>query len=217
MDSFELNKILGAVLFTCLVLLSLNIASGAIFSPPKPKKPGYEIAVREQPAAQAKGEAQPKEEPIETLLAKADPNKGKATAKICQTCHTFEKGGPNHIGPNLWGIVGRPRASHPGFNYSAAMKAKGGTWTVDEINKFIHNPRGYIPGTLMTFAGLSRATDRANVIAFLNTLSDNPKPLPTAKAAPEGGKTAEDKAKGGNAPESKTPAPQGNQAPAKPQ
>ena len=82
--------------------------------------------------------------------------KGQATAKQCQACHTFEKGGPNRVGPNLWGIVGRPRASEAGFNYSAAMKAKGGKWTFDELNKFLANPRGYIPGTNMTFAGLSR-------------------------------------------------------------
>ena len=106
--------------------------------------------------------------------------KGQATAKQCQACHTFEKGGPNRVGPNLWGIVGRPRASEAGFNYSAAMKAKGGTWTFGELYAFLANPRGYIPGTAMTFAGLSRGQQRADVIDYLHTLSDSPMPLPKA-------------------------------------
>ena len=102
----------------------------------------------------------------------------------CQACHTFEKGGPNPVGPNLWNVVNRPRASEPGFNYSGAMKSKGGNWTFDELNKFLANPRSYIPGTNMTFAGLSRAEPRADVIDFLHTLSDNPAPLPKAAENP---------------------------------
>ena len=108
--------------------------------------------------------------------------KGQATAKQCQACHTFEKGGPNRVGPNLWGIVGRPRASEAGFNYSAAMKAKGGTWTFGELYAFLANPRGYIPGTDMTFAGLSRGQQRADVIDYLHTLVGQP------AAAAEGGR-----------------------------
>ena len=122
-----------------------------------------------------------REEPIEQLLAHADVSRGEMTAKQCQTCHTFDKGGPNRVGPNLYGIVGRPRASEPGYNYSEAMKAKGGEWTIDELNKFLANPQGYIPGVNMRFAGLPRDNQRADVIDFLNTLSDNPQPLPVAK------------------------------------
>jgi cytochrome c len=182
MDSFEINKVLGAVLGTCLVLLAVNIAAGAIFAPKKPAKPGYEIAVKqEQP--EDHGAAPAKEEPIEALLASASAERGANTAKQCQACHTFEKGGPNRVGPNLWGIVGRPRASHAGFNYSAAMKAKGGSWTIDDLNHFLTSPKGFIPGTLMTYAGLSRGTQRADVIAYLNTLADNPQPLPKAAQA----------------------------------
>src|SRR4051812_22162053 len=159
MNSFELNKVLGALLATCLILLSLNIGAGALFAPGKVDKPGYNIAVKEG-AGEAAGAAKEAEQPIENLLAAASVEKGEATAKQCQACHTFEKGGPNRVGPNLWNVVNRPRASEAGFNYSAAMKAKGGNWSFDELSKFLTNPRGYIPGTNMTFAGLSRETQR---------------------------------------------------------
>ena len=183
MNSFELNKVLGAILGTCLIMLALNIAAGALFAPEKPAKPGYVIAVKQEGAE--KPAAPAPEQPIEALLASASVERGQQIAKQCQACHTFEKGGPNRVGPNLWGIVDRPRASHPGFNYSASMKAKGGNWTFDELNKFLSHPQGYIPGTAMTFAGLSRETQRADVIDYLHTLADNPVPLPkAAEAAP---------------------------------
>src|SRR5215813_12285073 len=181
MNSFELNKILGAILGTCLIMLALNIGAGAIFSPEKPAKPGFNIAVKEQAEGEKAGQAKEPEQPIETLLAKGSVEKGQATAKQCQACHTFEKGGPNRVGPNLWNIVGSPRGeARGGFNFSAAMKAKGGTWTFDELNKFLTNPRGYIPGTAMTFAGLPRGEQRADLIDYLHTLADNPVPLPKA-------------------------------------
>jgi cytochrome c len=215
MNSFELNKILGAILGTCLIVLALNIGAGAIFAPEKPAKPGYAIAVK----ATAEGgapEAKAPEKPIAELLAHADVTKGQATAKQCQACHTFEKGGPNRVGPNLWGIVGDERGKdRGGFNFSAAMKAKGGTWTFDELNKFLTDPRAYIPGTAMTFAGLSRDQQRADVIDFLRTQSDNPLPLPkVAEAAPakapDAGKPGE-AAKPAEPPKAAAPAP----APAK--
>jgi cytochrome c len=180
MNSFELNKILGAILGTCLIMLALNIGAGAIFAPEKPGKPGYNIAVKEPAEGEKAGAAKEPDQPIETLLAKASVEKGQATAKQCQACHTFEKGGPNRVGPNLWNIVNRTRASEAGFNYSAAMKGKSGNWSFDELNKFLANPRSYIPGTNMTFAGLSRAEQRADVIDYLHTLADNPVALPKA-------------------------------------
>ncbi len=182
MNSFELNKLLGAILGTSLIVLALNIGAGAIFAPEKPAKPGYDIAVKDHAEGGAATAAKEPEQPIETLLAYASTEKGQATAKQCQACHTFEKGGPNRVGPNLWGIVDRPRASEAGFNYSAAMKAKGGKWTYDELNKFLTNPRGYIQGTAMSFAGLAREQQRADVIAYLRTMADNPVPLPKAAA-----------------------------------
>jgi cytochrome c len=180
MDSFELNKIIGAVLATCLCVLALNITAEAIFAPVEPAKPGFEIDVKAKPAAGPADKPAP-EEPIEKLLASASVERGQTIDKQCQACHTFQKGGANGIGPNLYGIVGRPRASEPGFVYSDAMKAKGGDWTIDELDKFLANPRGYVPGTKMNFPGLPRGNQRADGIAYLNSLADNPKPLPVAK------------------------------------
>jgi cytochrome c len=189
MDSFEFNKVAGAVLGTCLFVLALNITAGAMFSAPKPAKPGFEIAVQEHPAGGAGGAPAVQEEPIEKLLASADPGRGENSAKKCQACHTFNKGEPNRVGPNLYGVVGRDRASASGFNYSAAMKAKGGKWTIEELNAFLTNPRGTIPGTSMSFAGLPRGSERADVITYLNSKSDSPAPLPKAAEAPSGSKT----------------------------
>jgi cytochrome c len=184
MDSFEINKILGAVLGTCLFLLAVHIASGAIFNSATPAKAGYEIAVEEKPAHG--GAAAPaKEVPIAQLLASASAEQGAQTAKVCLTCHNMAKGQGNKVGPDLYGIVGRAVAGEPGFNYSAALKAKGGTWTFDALNPWLANPRGDVPGTLMTFGGVTSEKQRADIIAYLNSNSDNPLPLPkTAEAAP---------------------------------
>jgi cytochrome c len=180
MNSFELNKILGALLGTCLILMAIHIASGAIFSTPAPAKPGYEIAVKEEKPAGGEA-AKPAEQPIETLLASASAEHGAQVAKQCTICHNLQEGQGPKVGPDLYGVVGRQIASKPGFNYSSALKAKGGTWTFDELNKWLLDPRADVPGTAMTFAGLPNEKQRADVIAYLNTLSKNPEPLPTAK------------------------------------
>jgi cytochrome c len=128
------------------------------------------------------------------LLAAADPAAGKAKTTQCAACHTFDKGGPNRIGPNLYGIVGDQIAhDRGGFAFSQALTAKGGTWTIDNLNAWLWKPQNFAKGTKMTFVGLPKPQDRANVIAYLNTLSDSPKPLTSlepAAAAPAAGAPA---------------------------
>src|SRR5436305_892416 len=163
MDSFEINKILGAFLFTCLCLLSLNIGAEAVFHPAKPAKPGFEVAATEAAGGAETGPAKEPAEPIEKLLASATVDKGANSAKKCAACHTFGKGEPNRVGPNLYGVVGRPKATEAGFDYSPALKSKGGNWTVDDLSAFLTNPRAYAPGTKMSFAGLPRSSGAALV------------------------------------------------------
>jgi cytochrome c len=171
-----MNKVLGAVLGTCLGIVSLNIAAGAIFAPGQLAKPGFEIEV---PKGGTPGETKPPEEevPLNELLAKADVGRGADSAKKCAACHTFDKGGKVIQGPPLWGIVGREKASWPGFNYSPAMKTMSGIWTIPDLFKFVANPKAVVPGTLMAFAGISRPQERADLMAYLNSLADNPPPL----------------------------------------
>ena len=181
MNSFEINKILGALLATCLFLLAVHIASGAIFTPPVPAKPGYEIAVKEEQPGQGKGEAAPAAQPIENLLGSASVDHGAQLAKQCQICHNLQEGQGPKVGPDLYAVIGRKIASAPGFNYSAALRRMNAAWTFDELNKWLTSPRAMVPGTAMTFAGMQNEKQRADLIAYLNTLSKNPLPLPTAQ------------------------------------
>ena len=186
MNSFEINKILGALLGTCLVLVAVHIASGAIFYPAPPAKPGYVIAVKQETQGGA-APAAPAETPIDTLLASASSERGTQTAKQCQACHNFQEGQGPKVGPDLYGVVDRPIASVSGFNYSSALKGAaqklGGKWTFDALNKWLTKPSAVAPGTAMTFAGLSNEKQRADVIAYLDTLSSHPVPLPKAQGA----------------------------------
>jgi cytochrome c len=180
MNSFEINKYLGALLGTCLILLAIHIFSGAIFSSPAPAKPGYEVAVKEEKAGPGEA-AKSAEVPIDTMLASASVEHGAQVAKQCGACHNFQEGQGPKVGPDLFGVVGSHMASKAGFNYSAALKAKSGdTWTFAELNKWLKDPRADVPGTAMTFAGLSSEKQRADVIVYLNSLSKSPLPLPAA-------------------------------------
>ncbi|MBL8584624.1 MAG: cytochrome c family protein [Rhizobiaceae bacterium] len=187
MNSFELNKMIGALLATVFIVLSLGIVSNAIFAAPVPEKPGYAIEAAESSASEAGGEAAPAES-ILPLLASASIDNGMAQFKKCQACHTGENGGPNKVGPNLWNIVNRPIASHEGFSYSSAMKefSQGGSvhWDFEHLDHFLLSPKGLVKGTAMGFAGLKKLQDRADLVAYLHTLSDSPAPFPDASAAP---------------------------------
>ena len=182
MDSWTFNKIAGAVLGTALFVFGLEAVTGVIFhpTPASADKPGMAIEVAEAtppagedaaPAAEATS--------IGTLLASADATKGAAEAKACQACHDLAKGGPNKTGPNLWDVVERPIGKHEGYSYSGGFAEKNGeNWTYDHLNTFLTNPKGFIGGTKMAFGGIKNDAKRANLIAYLATLSDSPKPFP---------------------------------------
>jgi cytochrome c len=193
MDTLEWNKIVGAVLVGGLVsMVSGTLAHFLV----NPGTHGSEVAtVSGGPAAAPPAPAAV--EPVSPLLAKADPHQGEQAAKKCQACHDFTKGGPNKVGPNLWGIVGSKPAEVPGFSFSSAMKARAGQpWTYEALNDFLASPRTFVPGTKMTFPGLPKVDDRAAVIAYLRTLADKSVPLPSDAEIAAAQKAYEDAKKG---------------------
>jgi cytochrome c len=124
---------------------------------------------------------------LATLLAAANAQKGQQTAQVCMACHTFDQGGQDRIGPSLWGVVGRNVAARKTFSYSSALAGQTGAWTYDRLDRWLTNPAKAVPGTKMAFAGLHNDADRANVIAYLSTLSASPVPFPKAKSASAAG------------------------------
>ncbi|MBL6613575.1 MAG: cytochrome c family protein [Reyranella sp.] len=172
------NTVAGCVLASALFAMVLGKVSNALVHPHKLEKPA--IAVSDEAPTQTAAAAPAAElPPIGPKLASANVEAGKAIfQKQCFTCHTVDKGGPNKVGPNLWGVVGRKKGSHAGFSYSSGMEAKGGDWTYEDIDHMIFKPTAYIKGTKMAFAGLPKEQERADVIAFLRTMSDSPQPLP---------------------------------------
>ncbi|MEO6395280.1 MAG: cytochrome c family protein [Devosia sp.] len=194
MDSFELNKIVGAILGTLLFVMGVGFLAEAVYHPAESAGIGYALP-GEVEAGDDSGQPPPVAVLIGTLLASADPTAGQASAKKCQSCHDFTQGGPNKTGPNLYDVVERLIGSHEGFAYSSGMlahKDAGDTWTYDNLNAFITTPKAFTPGTKMTFAGVKNDQERANIIAYLSTLSQSPKPFPAADAPmTEGGAPAE--------------------------
>ena len=195
MDSFELNKIIGAILGTLLFVMGVGFLAEAVYHPVA-AGPGYALP---EPEGGEHGDGGGEEAPavsIGTLLAAADATLGADQAKKCGTCHDMSAASTNKTGPGLYDVVERVIGSHEGYAYSPVLaehQAAGDTWTYENLDQFLLSPKGFAPGTKMTFAGLSNPEDRANVIAFLNAHSDAPKPMPAApaEAAPaEGDKAA---------------------------
>lgn len=216
MDSFELNKLIGAFLAVVFVVFSVSIVSDSIFATHAPENPGYAIEVVEEEAGGgAPVEAGPS---IAELLQTADADAGQAAFRPCAACHTVEEGGANRVGPNLWDIVNRPIATHEGFSYSAAMRefAQGGSvvWDYDHLSEFLKSPRSYISGTSMAFAGIRNPQQEANLIAYLRALSDNPAPLP--EVAAEDAAAPADDAEEAPAQEEAAPAEETDAEPAQP-
>jgi cytochrome c len=182
MDSMEINKVFAAVLTAGIAFGVAGFIADIAVHPEHPEKSVLKIEGAPA-AAQAQPEAPKPLAPIGPLLASADPAAGEADAKkLCSVCHNFNEGGSAKIGPDLYGVVGRPRASVPGFSYSSALQGKSGSWTYDDLNQWLHSPNSFAPGTRMSFAGIENDKQRADVIAYLRTLSHTPAPLPAAQA-----------------------------------
>ncbi len=179
MGGMEFNKIFAAVLVAGIIAMLGGFVAKQLVHPHKLEKDVYTIEVAE--VAGPDGAAAPAgPEPILAMIATADAARGEKVAKACAACHTFTKGGPNGVGPNLWGVVGGPKDHMPGFAYSGAILEKGGpTWTYAEMNKFLWKPKAYAPGTKMSYAGLKKPEDRAALLAWLRTQSDSPVALPS--------------------------------------
>jgi cytochrome c len=178
------NTIAGWVLGAGIVALGASIVTGEIFHAERPEKMGYPI---EGVVEEGEGGAEA-EQPIAAFAAAADPRLGEQVFKKCAACHTVTPGGANGLGPNLHGSMGRAIAGAPGFAFSDALKGHGGTWNWDTMSAWLKSPKSFAPGTKMTFAGLSKVEDRANLIAYLNEQSGTPVPAPappTAAGSPE--------------------------------
>lgn len=196
MDSYEWNKVFGWVLATVLAIVGLNIVVGKWMAPHQSGKPGMAVEVAETPDSNGPVVAEVKPD-WGTVIPAADAAAGEKVFSRCATCHDIAKGGANKVGPAIYGVVGANHASNPTFTYSGAMKALADkTWGYDELDAFLKNPKGAVPGTKMSFAGLSKQQDRINVIAFLRTHSDSPLAIPApnpvappAPAAPTDGAT----------------------------
>ena len=215
MDSFEWNKIAGWVLTAAIAVLGLVLVTGEIYHPEKLAKPGYVVEGVEETATA--GPAAVAEKPIEFYLVSASVEKGADVFKKCGSCHNAEKGGANGIGPNLYGVVGGPHDHMPGFSYSdGMMKTSGQKWDWDELNKWLTNPKGFVAGTKMAFAGISKPEERAAVIAYLNSKSDKPLALPPvpAETAPAAAPAATTAAAASAAAKSAGPAADASKSPA---
>jgi cytochrome c len=177
MDSFEFNKIAGAVLGTMLFMMGLGVLSNAIFHSGVPHESAYALPSAE-PEAAGGAAAPAAAAPIADRLKTADAKKGEGLVKPCTACHIFDKSGANKVGPGLYGVVDRPIASHEAFAYSDSLKGKGGKWDYASLDHFIEAPKGFASGTKMAYGGEKDPARRADIIAYLRSLAETPEPLP---------------------------------------
>ena len=179
MDSFEINKIVAAVLLVALLVIGIGKLSNVIFYVEKPEKPGYAVEVQQaSTSTTAAATAEDKTVDIAALMALGDVNAGEKIFKKCAACHSINQGGANKIGPALYNVVGRKIGGVADYKYSNAFVEYGKEWNFEELNGFLTKPSKWIKGTKMAFAGLRKEADRASVIKYLNQNSDNPLPLP---------------------------------------
>jgi len=179
MDSFEINKIIAAVLMVALLVIGIGKLSDLIFHVEKPEKPGYLVEVDQVTTASISKESSVEEKiDIAALMAMGDVVIGEKIFKKCAACHSINKGGKNNIGPALYNVVGRKVGGVEGYKYSKALAAYDKEWTFEELNGFLIKPAKWIKGTKMAYAGLRKEKDRASIIKYLNQSSDNPKELP---------------------------------------
>ncbi len=183
MDSFTLNKVAGALLGTCLGGMAIGIVTNGIYEPGPPARPGYVLPNPKPEAAVAEAGKIPAVVPIALRLASADPKRGQADAKVCAACHNFGEGAGAKVGPALYGVVDRPKGQASGFEYSAGLKAKGGNWTFADLDNFVTKPSAYVQGTKMSYPGEADPAKRADIVAYLRTLSKDPAPLPAVSEA----------------------------------
>ena len=176
-DPLFFNKLAAAILSAGLLAMLTGFAAHLFYHPRELEKPAYLIAANEPQTETATVTSPAGPEPISGMLVNADVATGKKVARKCKACHSFDKGGSNKVGPNLWNVVDGKPGSVGGYKYSAAMTGMTVNWDYDELNKFLYKPKSYLKGTKMSFAGLKKAKDRAAVIVFLRSLSDSPKPL----------------------------------------
>ena len=179
MDSFELNKIIAAVLMVALLVIGLGKIADGVFHVKKPENPGYKVEVENQSTSSALQVASTEVKiDMVALMALGDSERGKKVFKKCAACHSINKGGGNKIGPALYNVVGRKVGGVEGYKYSKALATYEKDWTFEELNGFLKKPATYLKGTKMAYAGLRKEIDRASIIKYLNQSGDNPKPLP---------------------------------------
>jgi cytochrome c len=198
--SLEINKIAASILTAGVVAMGSGFFASLLVSPHGPEEPAYTVATKDKTTTGGEKPSKPEgPKSILPMLASADVSAGETATRACQACHSFNKGGPNKIGPNLYGVVGNEIASVEGFSYSSALKGKEGKWTYEKMSAWLHNPSGWAPGTSMSYNGVKDAQKRANIVAYMRQQDDSPMPLPsedeiqTAKQAGSGGAQASDR------------------------